>query len=931
MKCFRMSKSRATIAMAALLVLCAVSAVRLSGVGQAQESPTPKQQSEKDEEKQPEKETKAEAEETTEKAPVKGEENAPVKGEEKAPGTREKKEPKVPGVRPPRKTVPAIPGLKAEMENPKEPGPAQGRPRSDVDKKGPNPGKQPEGRPRKLMPKTGAEVEKAAIDGLPDDFSDQQRQIYRNLEDPEITFEEYYEHATQEFLRLRELERNPALRYQPGRGQKVLGPQKYHCGNGDFEPGLDAAEWSGAYGTGDWYVPTPTTLTSGILPGNGSGPITSPTSRQTLVNASDGPDPYVGISMTGPNTNVPTGISPNAMRIGNAANGWGTELLSKTFSVSSSDTQLRFWYAVVMENPLDHAVDRQPFFEVRVLAGGVAIPGLVNLGNGSSRLVADSANPFFQVLPGADRPDAPLDPLAAELEPIVFKDWSCAQIDLSQQVGKTVTVEFVTQDCGAGGHWAYAYIDDICGTCLNSPTGDLTFDPGTSSACGPGQICFNYTLPHTQNAAGNITGTGVITLDIYQGGQLITSLPPSPTLTTGTSYCFPITATTLSGISSGGAGFDFVSTGTFTLGSNVQVLTVGTVPNGRVAGPNNDYALKCVDKPPAAQGCCLGENLVRNGDFELDGPRPESEYIRGDVGPDLVPGKYAVTDVDAIGKACRSWLLPKACNGTRDFAGHVMLVNGLTSQIAPAAATAVIWQQKLDLPSGDKKAQYRVCFRYLPLPACCFDIVAKPSLVVDGDGAIVSGSEQDVDTGCGHLYSATVEAYGPINLQIVLPQDGMGDGNDLLIDNISMAKLVNVPLAALLFTLQAAPGTGGNYDVTLTAPAGLTNPVFTWVWEMWDPVTNTIITSVSGNMPTVTFPNLLASTSYVFKLKAWSDCNTLSGTKQTWSFEPTAKKAPGRTVEDPNPEPVAIPRNIIREQNVQENDVLPGKPKRRAE
>ena len=401
-------------------------------------------------------------------------------------------------------------------------------------------------------------------------------------------------------------------------------------------------------------------------------------------------------------------------------------------------------------------------------------------------------------------------------------------------------------------------------------------------------------------------------------------------MTTGTSYCFPITATTLSGLSSGGAGFDFVSTGTFTLGSNVQVLTVGTVPNGRVAGPNNDYALKCVDKPPATQGCCLGENLVRNGDFELDGPRPESEYIRGDVGPDLVPGKYAVTDVDAIGKACRSWLLPKACNGTRDFAGHVMLVNGLTSQIAPAAATAVIWQQKLDLSSGDKKTQYRVCFRYLPLPACCFDIVAKPRLVVDGDGAIVSGSEQDVDTGCGHLYSATVEAYGPINLQIVLPQDGMGDGNDLLIDNISLTRLVNVPLAALLFTLQAAPGTGGNYDVTLTAPAGLTNPVFTWVWEMWDPVTNTIITSVSGNMPTVTFPNLLASTSYVFKLKAWSDCNKLSGTKQTWSFEPT-KKAVGRPVEDPHPEPVAIPRNIIREQNVQENDVLPGKPKRRAE
>jgi len=726
---------------------------------------------------------------------------------------------------------------------------------------------------------------------------------------------------------LRELERNPALRYQPGRGRKNALTSNTPCGNGDFEPGIVSAEWSGAYGTGNWTTPTPATLTGGTLPGNGSGPITSPTSRQTVVNASDGPDPYVGISMTGPDTFVPSNISPKAMRIGNAANGYGTELLSKTFTVTPSDTSLRFWYAVVMENPIGHAVNRQPFFEVRVLESGVAIPGLVNLGNGSSKLVADSTNPFFQVLPGLDRPDPPPLPPLPPLEPIVFKDWSCAQIDLSQQVGKTVTVEFVTQDCGAGGHWAYAYIDDICGTCLNSPTGDVQFDPGTSSACGPGQICFNYTLPNTQEATGTITGSGVITLDIYQGGQLITSLPPSPTLTTGTSYCFPITATTLSGLSSGGAGFDFVATGTFTLGSNVQVLTVGTVPNGRVAGPNNDYAIRCVDKPAVAQGCCLGENLVKNGDFELDGPGPESEYHRTNVGPDLVPGTYTVTDVEAIGRACRNWQLPKACDGTKDFTGHVLLVNGLTNQIAPAPATAVIWQQKLDLSSGgDKKSQYRVCFRYLPLPACCFNISAKPYILVDGDGAIVSGSEVDVDTGCGHLYSATIEASGGINLQIVLPQNGLGDGNDLLIDNISVAKLVNVPLAALLFTLQAAPGTGGNYDVTLTAPAGLTSPPFTWVWEMWDPMTNTIITSVGGNVPTATFPNLMASTSYVFKLKAWSDCNKLSGTMQTWRFAPSALKPMGKTVEDPNPEPVAI-----RAVSILKEEVIPGTRKRRAE
>ena len=33
------------------------------------------------------------------------------------------------------------------------------------------------------------------------------------------------------------------------------------------------------------------------------------------------------------------------------------------------------------------------------------------------------------------------------------------------EVGSQVTIEFVTADCGAGGHWGYAYIDSFCGDC----------------------------------------------------------------------------------------------------------------------------------------------------------------------------------------------------------------------------------------------------------------------------------------------------------------------------------------------------------------------------------------------------------------------------------------------------------------------------------
>jgi len=119
---------------------------------------------------------------------------------------------------------------------------------------------------------------------------------------------------------------------------------------------------------------------------------------------------------------------------------------------------------------------------------------------------------------------------------IVYINWRCAQIDLSSQVGKQVTVEFVTADCGFGGHCGYAYIDSFCGNCKGSPTGHITYDCEPSAHCGPGKICFNYSLPQT----GSTTGTVTITLDIYQNGTLLTQLT-SPVLSSGTSFCFNIT------------------------------------------------------------------------------------------------------------------------------------------------------------------------------------------------------------------------------------------------------------------------------------------------------------------------------------------------------------------------------------------------------
>ena len=188
--------------------------------------------------------------------------------------------------------------------------------------------------------------------------------------------------------------------------------------------------------------------------------------------------------------------------------------------------------------------------------------------NGSDRAVADSANPFFQTTTGPDG------------QAVVFKDWTCAQINLSAHVGKMVTVEFVSADCAHSGHWGYAYVDNFCGNCANSPTGDFNFDAAGSSACGPGKLCFDYTLPTLKGPAGPITGTIEIKLEILQNGAVVaTSDQPGPS--SGTNYCFDIDPAAIGGLDPALDGFDFVADRR--LQDRVDrpsPLTVGGLPDG---------------------------------------------------------------------------------------------------------------------------------------------------------------------------------------------------------------------------------------------------------------------------------------------------------------------------------------------------------------
>ncbi len=407
---------------------------------------------------------------------------------------------------------------------------------------------------------------------LPSNFVEEVRERFAKISDSDMNFDEYLEFQTQDFRRKEALRRNPALKYQP----IVV---KETCGNGDFEKELDSSQWQGGYGSLPLSATAPFgNFTDGIFPGTltqrpGTFGDQSGQAHQTWVSA--GTDPNVSISTTAQG-------SSGAVRIGNAVNGFGCELLSKTFVVTGLQSLITFWYAVVLQNPLGHPANIQPFFWVRVTdVLGNIVPGAFDFGNGSDRVIADQTNPFFQSTTVGN-------------ETIVYKDWSCAQIDLSSQVGQQVTVEFITGDCGAGGHWGYAYIDNFCGNCKGSPTGDITYNCEASTHCGEGNVCFDYSLPTAKDPQGNpITGSISIELDVYQNGVLLTQLS-SGILTGGDSYCFAMDPASIPGINPSLGGVDMVATGTFALASTpLGHLIVGTKPDGLTPGQNNDYLIAC--------------------------------------------------------------------------------------------------------------------------------------------------------------------------------------------------------------------------------------------------------------------------------------------------------------------------------------------------
>lgn len=193
--------------------------------------------------------------------------------------------------------------------------------------------------------------------------------------------------------------------------------------------------------------------------------------QHLLIPRSDEKDYYGEFSLNAPNG------SGYVVKLGNDYPGRGAESISYTIDVPSDveSYSIIFSYAVVFENP-PHMYDEQPKFTARVFD----LASNTSTDCGSFEFVAQGGLPGFQVSPYPGRhpvnnnnnnnnPDNPVQ----TPPPVLFRTWSPVLVNLSDYRGRSIRLEFTTNDCSRGGHFGYAYID-FNENCSIPLTGNVT-------------------------------------------------------------------------------------------------------------------------------------------------------------------------------------------------------------------------------------------------------------------------------------------------------------------------------------------------------------------------------------------------------------------------------------------------------------------------
>lgn len=397
--------------------------------------------------------------------------------------------------------------------------------------------------------------------------------------------------------------------------QNTLPPLSNPCTNGDFENN-SLASWQGLLKNKN---PNSQSNLVALYPQNMPGftaQCAEPASYSSLPFTVQLPFVYANTNFTSHQsiTLVGRNLDPNGnfytTHSGNKAVKLGTEfpvtersfranILRKRFVVDASSCRISFWHAMVMravtsnyETGSGHFWDQQAYFYARIVDENGKL-----IRNITSRMALEENENINYPIQYTTR----------------SWDWQYASADLTDQIGKTVYLELISKACYAGGHFGYAYVDDICGECDGSKSGCIRVT-GISKDCGASPITVNtkISFPFDNNGNTNQRNSKLVSLSIrpYKNGLPIGQ---AYTVSSGiypasynavTDFSFTVIPALL-GIPQLTDNVDLVVSASFNYtvrsfgGLGGQTTTtygnesVSSHPAGLTPGFNNDFALAC--------------------------------------------------------------------------------------------------------------------------------------------------------------------------------------------------------------------------------------------------------------------------------------------------------------------------------------------------
>jgi hypothetical protein len=304
------------------------------------------------------------------------------------------------------------------------------------------------------------------------------------------------------------------------------------------------------------------------------------------------------------------------------------------------------------------------------------------------------------------------------------------------------------------------------------------------------------------------------------------------------------------------------------------------------------FRIPCDALNPPQEWCCPGKNLLQNGDFEVGNTGFTSQYAfnASTAANATKPGQYNIVNSAAALSISPLWVANDhfACKGGSGKS-KFMVVNGKTCQ----SGWKTIWKETAPVSGGK---EYRFCANVKNFKQWTFDITpgidvkftAMPSGVhVPSNIPPMHVSTVQSDACDWKLISGTVTppiGSSSMTVEILLDETGMGDGNDLALDDISLQLKSDMNPNYVLVDITPHNIGGGKYNVSAN-PINLPSGYDYW-WEVCtlDAAGNpiTCVTNISawwtsfpcvfntynGTSPGTFFTN----TRYRITFGAWSDC-----------------------------------------------------------